>query len=170
MTRLAQTRPPINLQRAHEDAAEGIERTIFVARPTLLFVKIGYVMAALAAILTTILLAYLGIRAFASVLVALPLLLIPAFYHFKRNSVRYTLTASKIEIDQGLIGKRTRNIPLSKIQDVTVSASIPQRLLGYGSLTIDNATEVGGTVVMRNIRDPRSHAEMIMRELRRLVR
>ena len=28
------------------------------------------------------------------------LLLIPAFYHIKRNTIRYTLTDSKIEIDR----------------------------------------------------------------------
>jgi hypothetical protein len=39
--------------------------------------------------------------------------------------IRYTLTDSKIEIDYGLIARTTRNIPLAKIQDVTVSASIP---------------------------------------------
>ena len=56
--------------------------------------------------------------------------------------VRYTLTDSKVEIDTGLIARTTRNIPLTKIQDVTVSASIPQRLLGFGDLLIDNASEL----------------------------
>ena len=46
--------------------------------------------------------------------------------------LRYTLTDSKIEIDYGLIARTTRNIPLAKIQDVTVSASILQRILGFG--------------------------------------
>jgi len=45
----------------------------------------------------------------------------------------------------------SRNIPLTKIQDVTVSASIPQRLLGFGDLLIDNASELGGTTVLHNI-------------------
>jgi uncharacterized membrane protein YdbT with pleckstrin-like domain len=101
---------------------------------------------------------------------ALALLLIPAYYHIKRNTVLYTMTDSKIEIDQGLIARTTRNIPLRNIQDVTVSSTIPQRLLGIGNLVIENASEVGGVTVLRNIDDPRKHADMLLRELRRFGR
>ena len=95
------------------------------------------------------------------------LLLIPAYYHLRRNTVRYTVTDSKLEIDTGLIARTTRNIPLSKIQDVTVSASIPQRILGFGDIIVDNASEIGGTIVMRNVSNPRHYADLLLRELRR---
>jgi len=98
---------------------------------------------------------------------ALALLLIPAYYHFKRNMVRYTLTDSKIEIDYGLIARTTRNIPLSKIQDVTVSASILQRVLGFGDVVVDNASEIGGSTILHNINNPRHYADLILRQLRR---
>ncbi len=55
--------------------------------------------------------------------------------------VRYTVTDAKLQIDTGLIARTTKNIPLSKVQDVTVSASIPQRLMGFGDIIIDNASE-----------------------------
>ncbi|HEV2912722.1 MAG TPA: PH domain-containing protein [Pyrinomonadaceae bacterium] len=152
---------------ARDEESSDIERQIFTARPTLLFVKAGYVAAMLGAILLTILLAYFGVSALVAVAVSLPLLLIPAFYHVKRNTVRYTLTDSKIEIDQGLIARTTRNIPLRTIRDVTVSATIPQRMLGYGDLVIVNASELGGHVRLRNISDPRHHADLLLRELRR---
>lgn len=145
-----------------------IERTIFVTRPTLLFVKLGYGLAMLGAILLVILLAFFTpVPWWVSIPLALALLLIPAFYHVKRNMVRYTLTDSKIEIDQGFIARTTRNIPLRNIQDVTVSASIPQRILGFGNLIIDNASETGGTTILRNINDPRHYADLLLRELRR---
>lgn len=145
-----------------------VERTIFTTRPTLLFVKLGYAAAMLGAILLVILLSSLmSAPWWVSVPLALALLLIPAFYHVKRNTVRYTLTDSKIEIDQGFIARTTRNIPLRNIQDVTVSASIPQRLMGFGNLIIDNASETGGTTVLRNINDPRHYADLLLRELRR---
>ncbi|MCA1558613.1 MAG: PH domain-containing protein, partial [Acidobacteria bacterium] len=102
-----------------------------------------------------------------SVPLALALLLVPAFYHVKRNTVLYTLTDSKIEIDQGFIARTTRNIPLRNIQDVTVSASIPQRILGFGDIIIDNASEDSSTTVLRNINDPRRYADLLLRELRR---
>src|SRR6185369_6276859 len=67
-----------------------------------------------------------------------PLLLIPAYYNRRRNMVRYTVTDSKLQNDTGLIARTTKNIPLSKVQDVTVSATIPQRIMGFGDIIIDN--------------------------------
>jgi membrane protein YdbS with pleckstrin-like domain len=144
------------------------ERVVFTVRPTFLFIGVGYALAALGAVGLIVLLAtFTAFPALYSVLAALPLLLIPAFRHLKRNSVRYTLTDSKIEIDQGFVSRRTRNIPLRNIQDVTVSATIPQRILGFGDLLIENANEVGGSTHLRNIPDPRRHADLLLRELRR---
>jgi len=148
------------------DAGE-LEQTIFSVRPTLIFIKLGYLLAVLGAIALVILLAMIPVSPFISIPLALALLLIPAYFHLKRNMIRYTLTDSKMEIDTGLIARTTRNIPLSKIQDVTVSASIPQRLMGFGDLIVDNASEVGGTIVLHNINKPRHYADLLLRELRR---
>src|SRR5258706_4580392 len=165
-TRIA--RPQSSVPARHDD--DDIESVIFTVRPTMLFIKFGYVAAIVGAILLTIALnmvQVINIPLYISLPVALTLLLIPAYYHLRRNMVRYTLTDSKIEIDTGLIARTTRNIPLTKIQDVTVSASIPQRVLGFGDLLIDNATEVVGTTVLHNISKPRYYADLLLRELRR---
>ncbi|HJR08703.1 MAG TPA: PH domain-containing protein [Pyrinomonadaceae bacterium] len=152
------------------DDAEDAERVIFSVRPTFLFIGIGYALAAAAAVGLSILLAMYAskwITAPVAVLLTLPLLLIPAFKHLRRNTVKYTLTDSKIEIDQGLIARKTRNIPLRNIQDVTVSTTIMQRIFGFGDLVIENASEIGGQTLLDNIPQPRRHAEMLLRELRR---
>ena len=165
-TRIA--RPQSSVPVRHDD--DDIESVIFTIRPTMLFIKIGYAAAIVGAILLTVLLAmvsFVEIPWYYSLPVALGLLLIPAYYHIKRNMVRYTLTDSKIAIDHGLIARTTRNILLTKIQDVTVSASILQRLLGFGDVVIDNASEVGGTTVLHNINNPRHYADLVLRELRR---
>lgn len=154
-----------NLGRVGAD--QDLEQVIFTVRPTLIFIKVGYALAVVGAIALVALLALIPIPVYISIPLALILLLIPAYYHLKRNMVRYTLTDSKVEIDTGLIARTTRNIPLTKIQDVTVSASIPQRLLGFGDLLIDNASEVGGTTVLHNISKPRHYADLLLRELRR---
>ena len=133
----------------------------------MIFIKLGYALAVIGAVLLVFLLALINIPAYISIPVALALLLIPAYFHIKRNMIRYTLTDSKIEIDTGLIARTTRNIPLSKIQDVTVSASIPQRILGFGDLIVDNASDTGGTTVLHNISNPRHYADLLLRELRR---
>jgi membrane protein YdbS with pleckstrin-like domain len=149
------------------DGSQDLEQTVFTVRPTLIFIKLGYALAVIGGIGLVILLAMISVPWYISIPLALALLLIPAFYHLRRNMVRYTLTDSKVEIDTGLIARTTRNIPLSKIQDVTVSASIPQRILGFGDIIVDNASELGGTTVLHNISNPRHYADLLLRELRR---
>ncbi len=166
-TRIARVRQGIPVPANFHGEDDDLEQVIFTVRPTMIFIKLGYALAIIAAIAIVFLLALIPVPAYISVPLALALLLIPAFYHLKRNMVRYTLTDSKIEIDTGLIARTTRNIPLSKIQDVTVSASIPQRMLGFGDLLIDNASELGGSTILHNISQPRHYADLLLRELRR---
>jgi len=166
-TRIARPQGSATPARYEDD---DVDHVVFTVRPTMLFIKIGYAAAEIGAVALIILLnliKFIDIPLFISVPVALALLLIPAYYHLKRNMVRYTLTESKIEIDHGLIARTTRNIPLSKIQDVTFSASIPQRILGFGDVVVDNASELGGSTILHNINNPRQYADMILRELRR---
>ena len=165
MTRIARAASGIPMRA--EDGDEDHEEVVFTVRPTLIFIKLGYALAVLGAIALVILLALTPVPWYISVLLGLSLLLFPAYYHVRRNTVRYTLTDSKMEIDKGLIARTTRNIPLSKIQDVTVSASIPQRMLGFGDLIVDNASEEGGTTILHNISKPRHYADLLLRELRR---
>lgn len=166
-TRIARPQPSVP---ARYDNDDDVENVLFTVRPTMLFIKIGYAAAVLGAILLTILLAmihFVDIPWYISLPISLGLLLIPAYYHLKRNMIRYTVTDSKIELDYGLIARTTRNIPLAKIQDVTVSASIWQRLMGFGDVVVDNASELGGTTILHNINNPRHYADLILRELRR---
>ena len=155
---------------------EGEEKKVFSIRPTLLFVKIGYAAAVISAFLLVVVLATIG-RYFEidsswfslfSILAGLSLLLVPAFYHLKQKTVQYTLTDSKVEIDEGFIFQNSRNVPLRSIQDVSVSSSILQRLLGFGNLIIDNASEDGGKVVLKNINTPKKFADLLLKEMRLL--
>ncbi|HVF58130.1 MAG TPA: PH domain-containing protein [Pyrinomonadaceae bacterium] len=181
-TRLAAPRPapvarpqpvvPLAQASARAPLQEEAERIVFTLNPTLLFIKFGYALAALGGIALVALLAliprgWLEVPLYVSIPLGLSLLLIPAYQHIKRNMIRYTLTDSKIEIDRGFITRTTRNIPLRNIQDVTVTSTIFQRLLKFGDIVIDNASEVGGTTVLRNIPEPRRHADILLRELRR---
>lgn len=150
---------------------EEIEAELFSINPTLKFVKAGYVGAAIGAVLLVALASaffasYLSISG--AVAAGLLILLVPAYHHLKQKIVRYTLTESKLEIDTGLISRTTRNVPLRRIQDVTVSSNMWQRLLGFGDLVIDNASEEGGKVVLKNIDTPRRYADELLRQMRKI--
>lgn len=147
------------------------EARIFSITPTLLFVKAGYVATAVAALLLVAVASAFAasiVSPWLAVLLGLALFVVPAFYHVKQKLVRYALTESKLEIDAGFLSRNTRNIPIRRIQDVTVSTSIVQRLLGFGDVVIDNASEEGGKVVLRNINSPREYADILLRQMRRL--
>lgn len=146
----------------------GEEAEIFSISPTLMFVKVGYVLAAVAALLLVAILSIFSIPAVFSVPLGLALFLIPGFYHVKQRLVRYTLTDNKVEIDSGLVARTTQNIPIRRIQDVTVTTSIPQRLLGFGDLVIDNASEQAGKVVLKNINTPQKYADILLKQMRLL--
>lgn len=166
-TRIAPARKKISI-----DDSEEHEREIFSISPTLLFVKIGYGLAVLGGLLLVAVLGVLyntlKIPTWIAILIGLSLLLIPAFYHLKQRMLTYTLTDAKMEIDSGLISKRTRNIPLRTIQDVTVSATVPQRMLGFGDLVIENANETDGKIVLKNINSPKKYAEVLLKQMRKL--
>ncbi len=150
------------------------EKKIFSIRPTLMFVKIGYVLAIVGAFLLVVLLAAFGlltqinISALLVVLFGLSLLLIPAYYHLKNKTVKYTLTDSKIEVAKGLVSHTTRNLPLRSIQDVVIKATVTQRLLGFGDIVIENATEDDEEVILKNINSPRKYADILLKQMRRL--
>jgi uncharacterized membrane protein YdbT with pleckstrin-like domain len=147
------------------------ERKVFSISPTLMFVKMGYVLAAIGALLVVALFAMLFPSSsffFIALPIALALFLIPAYFHLRQKMVRYTLTDSKIEIDEGFIFQNSRNVPLRSIQDVSVSSTITQRMLGFGNLVIDNASEDGGKVVLKNINTPKKYADILLKQMRLL--
>ncbi len=150
------------------------EERVFSIRPTLLFVKLGYILAVIGAFLLVGLVALVvplfanPFSALAAVFLGLSLLLIPAFYHLKQKMVRYTLTDAKVEIDEGLVNKTTRNVPLRIIQDVTVSANFMQRMLGFGNIEIENANESDSKIILRNINSPKNHAKILLNQMRKL--
>ena len=138
--------------------------------PTLKFIKLGYGLAALGAIVLVALLALTPVPLWISVIIGLMVFLIPAYYHLQQRLISYSLTDQCIEVDSGLVSKTTRNIPLTRIQDVTVSSGVLQRLLNFGDIVIDNASEDGGKLIIKNIDSPREYADKLLSHMRRLER
>lgn len=150
------------------DTAEDDERQIFRISPTLIFVKLSYALAVIGAFLLVAILAMFGISAVISVPLGISLLLVPAFYHLKQKLVRYTLTDAKVEIDSGFIFQNSRNIPLRSIQDVSVTSSISQRMIGIGNLIIENANEADEKIILKNINSPKKYADALLKQMRQL--
>jgi membrane protein YdbS with pleckstrin-like domain len=145
------------------------EHVIFRIRPSFYSVGTAYVGAAIFSLLAIAVFGYFGLPIGISLALSLLSFGFPLLRHIQRNRVVYTLTPSKIEIDFGIFSKTVRNIPLRNAQDVTVSAALFERIIGVGDVIIDSAAEAG-KIQMRQIPDPRKHADLILQQLQELHR
>ena len=150
------------------------EQEIFTLRPTMIFVLVRYIVAALITIAAAALMGILSSRSGVSpqisffVILGVALLAFsnPVYKHILRKREVYSLTNHKLEMRYGIIAKIVRNIPLRNIQDVTVTASVWQRFLNLGDIEIDSASEAG-KIILDDIHHPERYANQILGELRR---
>ena len=167
-----ETRVATRLNVETQPSTDGSHK-IFSITPTLKLVYVGYALAVLGAfILVGLVSVFMTtmVSVTASVILGMAMLLIPLFFHLRKKLVRYTLTDATVEIDHGLISRTTQNIPLRRVQDITVSATVMQRLLGIGDLIIDNASDDGGKIVLQGIDRPKQYADIMLQQMRRLER
>jgi membrane protein YdbS with pleckstrin-like domain len=158
--------PPVRRAAPDPVMAQPPDQVIFRIRPAFYETGIAYALATLLSLLGAGVTGYFGWPFQPALILAVIVFLLPAYKHIQRNRIVYTLTPNKIEIDSGLFSRTTRNIPLRNIQDVTTSATIGQRLTGLGDVIIDSASDAG-KITMRNIRNPRRYADLVLAQLHR---
>ena len=151
-----------------ETAPATVSPPVFSISPTIKFVLVGYLIAIIGAFFLVAFLSVFvpAVPPILAVVLGMILLVIPALYHIRKKLIRYTLTEAMIEIDRGLISRTTQNIPLRRVQDVTVTSTVFQRLLGYGDIMIDNASEDATKIVLDDIDSPKKYAAMILERMR----
>jgi putative membrane protein len=133
-----------------------------IIRPTLKFITAGTILAAFVVAGLDIL--YWAQAGGAPLwLMALPVLLLlwPAARRIRRRYTVTTISGDRLRHEVGVATRSTRNIQLSKIQDVRVDQSITQRLFGVGSLNIETAGE-SSRLTLRNVDKPQALADEIM--------
>jgi membrane protein YdbS with pleckstrin-like domain len=59
-----------------------------------------------------------------------------------KRGVRYTLTAQRLEIEKGILGKRYESIELWRVRDVVLDQSILERVRGVGRITVYSTDQV----------------------------
>jgi hypothetical protein len=73
----------------------------------------------------------------------------------------YTLTNERIKIITGLLGKDIQNYELIRVQDIDITQSVSERMLGIGDIVIKGADQSSPTIVLRNIHDPKEVYELL---------
>ena len=132
-------------------------------RPTAKFIQAGAICAAVVVLGVDIL--YLTERTETTPvwLVVLPLLILlwPAERWMRRRFTKAVITGDRLRYETGILTRSTRNIQLSKIQDVRVDQRLAQRLFDVGNLAIETAGETS-RLTLPNVDQPQSLADEIM--------
>lgn len=140
------------------------EEIIFRINPAFYPVAASYFVSIIGALLVAGAVAYLR-GSFWIVLIFSVVFITPAIVrHIIFVQTIYTLTTVKIEVRTGLFSKNSRNIPLRHIQDVYVSETFKERMLGIGDVVIDTAA-TESKMSLDNINEPRKYADMILDQL-----
>jgi uncharacterized membrane protein YdbT with pleckstrin-like domain len=84
--------------------------------------------------------------------------------YLRWRTTLYVLTTDRVITRSGVLSRAGRDIPLSRVNDVSFSHNLFERLLRCGTLTVESAGE-RGQLVLRDV--PR--VEDVQRELYRLV-
>ena len=135
-----------------------------IVRPTAKFIRAGAILAAILFLVVEI--AYLAswrnYESLSWVPIAAPLVLLwPAQRWLRRHFTKAVVGADRLRYEIGITSKSTRNIQLSKIQDVRVDQRLLQRLWNVGDLSIETAGEAS-RLTIRNVDDPQTLADDIM--------
>jgi membrane protein YdbS with pleckstrin-like domain len=141
------------------------DQVIFSITPTFFEVLPSYVLAVLLSLAVTAAVAYARGPIVIALIFAAIFFIRPIFRHIRLRQTVFTLTATKLEIRTGILSKDTKNIPLRHIDNVEVSETLKERLIGIGDVLIDSAA-LDSKMVLENIKDPRKYADLIMDQLR----
>lgn len=132
-------------------------------RPTTKFIKAGAIAAALV---------FLGLEIVYLVdepqhqypwLMALPplILLWPLVRWMRRQASKAVLGDDRLRFESGITSRSTRNIQLSKVQDVRVDQSVTGRMFHVGNVSIETAGEASRLTLV-HVDEPQTLAEEIM--------
>ena len=79
-------------------------------------------------------------------------------------TTRYVVTTRRVVMRIGVLARNGRDIPLTRVNDVSFQHTVTERMFGSGTLTIESAGE-RGQVTLADV----PHVESVQRVLYRLV-
>ena len=80
----------------------------------------------------------------------------------KAISERYEVTTERLIVEYGILNKRTEEIELFRVQDLSVERSMFDRMFGVGNIVIHSGDATGGALVLFDI----ANAEDVKNQIR----
>lgn len=102
-------------------------------------------------------------------LLCLLLFFIPLRKHLQTRALSLTVDTDHLTLESGILSRARRTVDLSKVQDVTITQSMTERMLGMGDLVVESAGE-RSSIAMQGIDSPRSVADLILERAKELMR
>jgi uncharacterized membrane protein YdbT with pleckstrin-like domain len=129
-------------------------------RPTLKFIQAGAILAALVVVGLWIACWAYGAPQWVAYITP-AVLLWPAMRWLRRQFTKAVISGDRLRYATGVASRSTRNIQLSKLQDVRVDQRLAQRLWNVGDLSIETAGETS-RLTIANVDGPQALADEIM--------
>jgi uncharacterized membrane protein YdbT with pleckstrin-like domain len=79
-------------------------------------------------------------------------------------TTRYVVTDRRVLMRNGVLSRTGRDVPLTRVNDVSFKRTIVERMFGSGTLVIESAGE-RGQVMLNDV----PHVEVVQRDIYRLV-
>lgn len=76
---------------------------------------------------------------------------IALYYKLIEMTYIYHINDEEIAVEQGILNKKTRSVPVANVDNITIERSILDRLLGVGSICIDTPGGTGYELVLRHV-------------------
>jgi membrane protein YdbS with pleckstrin-like domain len=140
------------------------DQVIFSITPTFYEVLPSYLVAIVLSLIVTLGVAYVRGSLAIALIAAAIFFIRPIVRHMRLRRTVYTLTGAKLEIRTGIFSKDTKSIPLRHIDNVEISETLKERLIGIGDVLIDSAA-LDTKMVLNNVKNPRKYADLIMEQL-----
>nr|WP_205808556.1 PH domain-containing protein [Micromonospora sp. HNM0581] len=80
-------------------------------------------------------------------LALLAVLVLAVWPYVSWRTTHYLFTNERVVLQHGVLSRERRDIPLSRVNDHSMSQRLAGRVLGYGTLTIESAGERGQSVL-----------------------
>ncbi|MBQ3551897.1 MAG: PH domain-containing protein [Clostridia bacterium] len=78
---------------------------------------------------------------------------------------RYRMSEDRIFLESGFFSTKVEEILLYRVQDISLSMTLGDKIVGVGSITIQSSDKTMPTLVLKRIKDPRRIKEMLNRQV-----
>ncbi|MNI15725.1 Bacterial membrane flanked domain protein [compost metagenome] len=82
------------------------------------------------------------------------------------NNTHYTITSQRVIVKSGLLTKKTEEVEMYMVKDISIEQSVSDRLLGVGSINIVSSDENTPKLILDDVQDVEVVKDLIRNAVR----